>query len=63
MERGWLMTNWRTVYCAFCRRERRHFTNHDGEVCSWCGNVREQARQPVYGTSVRQAVSSWHAAS
>jgi len=58
-----VMATWRTVYCTSCRRERRHFTNHHGEVCSWCGNVREELRQPVYGTSVRHPRSSWHAAS
>lgn len=58
MEHGLVMLNWRTVYCTSCRRERRHYTNHDGEVCSWCGTVREQARQPEYGTSVRQSASS-----
>jgi hypothetical protein len=57
------MATWRTVYCNLCRRERRHFTNAHGEMCSWCGNVREEARQPVYGTSVRHSRSSWHAAS
>ena len=52
------MATWRTVYCNLCRRERRHFTNTHGEICSWCGTVREEARQPVYGTSVRQSLSS-----
>jgi hypothetical protein len=54
---------WRTTYCTVCRRARRHFTTSRGETCSWCGNVREEARQPAYGTSVRHSASSWNAAS
>jgi hypothetical protein len=49
MEHGWVMLNWRTLYCATCRRERRHYASHDGEVCSWCGNVREGTSPAMYG--------------
>jgi ribosomal protein L37E len=45
MASGSVMATWRTLFCTHCRRERRHFTNAHGEICSWCGNAREERRR------------------